>query len=72
MKKSRVVIHTKNRLNYQSLMLTKADELKLITMFSAKEINDQLHIAVSEKAYTAIFNPKAYIKKQNTIISNNK
>ena len=53
-------------------MLTKADELKLITMFSAKEINDQLHIAVSEEAYTAIFNPKAYIKKQNTTISNNK
>ena len=62
--KTRVIIHTKDRTNYQSLMLTKADELRLVTMFSAKEINEQLYIAVSEKAYTAIFNPKAYIKNK--------
>ena len=70
--KTRVIIHTTGRCNYQGLMLTKADELKLVAMFSAREINEQLHIAVSEKAYTAIFNPKAYIKKQTDTIQNNK
>ena len=50
----RVVIHT-GRFNYRSLKVTNQSELKLIAMFTATEINGQLHIEVSEEAYKAIF-----------------
>ncbi len=60
---AQVIIHSIGRCNYQTLTVSRANELKLIAQFSAKEINDATYIAVPERAYEAIFNSKA-VKKQ--------
>ena len=49
-----IIIHT-GRYNYHSLRVSNQDELRLVAMFSCKEVNGQLHCEVSEKAYKAIF-----------------
>ena len=54
MPKTRIIIHS-GRFNNRSLYVTKADELKLMTMFSSKEVHGVLNVEVNEVAYKAIF-----------------
>ncbi len=49
-----IIIHS-GRFNYRSLRVSKSSELKLIAMFSCKEVNGQLNFEVTEEAYKAIF-----------------